>query len=310
MGSEWQKTKAQKGAQRAQKVTFEGYMAKAFYASPNDLARRTPELQALAEKTVAVFGLGCLGGPSVLEFARAGIRCLRLVDHDIVDPATTVRWPLGFMAAGQKKVKVLQEFIRRNYPYTECEPFDFKLGSVREPNSSRLSDQEFIAQILENADLIYDSTAEIGVQNFLTDFARDHGIAYIGVSGTLGGWGGKVFRIRVGNGKGCWFCYRIACCDGTIPEPPTALPERAIVQPVGCADPTFTGAGFDMLQIAIMGVRMAISTLCEGSENAYPVTEWDVVHISLRSEDGSMIAPKFDTYKIESNPECRNCHGG
>jgi len=284
-------------------------MTKAFYASPKDLAARIPELRPLHEKIISVFGLGCLGAMSVLEFARAGIKCIRLVDYDTIDPATTVRWPIGFTSAGHKKVVVLRDFIQRNYPYTKCEVFDFKIGSVREIDTDRPSDQEFIEKIVENADLIYDGTSELGVQHLLTEYAWNNHITYIGLSGTLGGWGGKVFRVSPWSGTGCWYCYRIACDDGTIPEPPSAPEEQGTVQPTGCADPTFTGAGFDMFQIALTGVRMAVSTLCEDSTNAYPSIKWDVVHIRLRSEDGLLIPPSFDTYEIKPHPECPRCHG-
>lgn len=284
-------------------------MAKVFYASPQDLTSRIPELQPLREKTVAVFGLGCLGASSVLELARGGLRCIRLVDFDIVDPATVVRWPIGFAAAGHKKAMVLQGFVQQNYPYTECEPFDFKVGAVRKVDSDQLPDQEQVDKIVEGADLIYDSSSELGIQDFLTDYAWHREIPYVGLSGTLGGWGGKVFRVRPRSGTGCWFCYRIACDEGTIPEPSLAPDEQGTVQPIGCADPTFTGASFDMLQVALMGVRMAVSTLCEGNVDAYPPANWDVVHIQLRGKNGLLIPPRFDTYEIKPHPKCPRCHG-
>ncbi len=288
------------------------YAAKVFYASPKDLAARIPELKPLRKKKVAVFGLGCLGAPSVLEFARAGIGCIRLVDYDIVDPATVVRWPIGFTAAGNKKVTVLQEFINKNYPYTECDAFDFKVGAVRSIDSEKSlpADQETLEKIVAGVDLIYDGTAEWGVQHFLTDYASICQIPYIGLSGTWGAWGGRVVRI-IPNRTGCWSCYRLACKESIIPEPPCAPDEqkKGLVQPTGCADPTFTGASFDMLQIALMGVRMAVSTLCEGVADAYPPITYDIVHIHLRSKDGLLIPPIFNTYETSPNPECPNCHG-
>lgn len=289
----------------------EFYTARAYYTSPKNLATRIPELQPLYKKTIVVFGLGCLGAPSVLEFARAGVGFVRLVDYDTVDPATTVRWPIGFTAAGDKKVHVLSEFIRQNYPYIQCNIFDVKIGSVRstDPKRSLPVNQKTIEGIVDGADLIYDCTAEWGVQYFLADYARRCQIPYIGLSGTWGAWGGRIIRFRPWKGTGCWFCYRLACKEGAIPEPLSAPDEQGSVQPTGCADPTFTGAGFDMLQVALVGVRMAVSTLCEDTANAYPPINWDAVHIRLRSEDGLLIPPSFDTYKIKPHPECPRCRG-
>ena len=291
------------------------YGANVFYASPTDLFARIPELKPLRKKTVAVFGLGCLGAPSVLEFARAGVRCIRLVDFDIVDPGTSVRWPFGFSVAGDQKVAVLQEFITKNHPYTKCaksDVFDFKVGAMRGIDLTKSSPmaQETMEKIVADSDLIYDSTAEWGVQHFLTDYASRYQIPYIGLSGTPGAWGGRVVRI-IPNRTGCWSCYRLACNEDIIPEPPYAPDEEGegLVQPTGCADPTFTGAGFDMLQIALMGVRMAVSTMCEGVPGAYPSFDWDAIHITLRIEKGALIAPRFDTYRIDPNPKCPRCHG-
>lgn len=288
---------------------FHGYMAKAFYASPKDLSSRIPELRPLQDKKIVVFGVGCLGAPSVLEFARAGIKEIHILDDDIVDPASTVRWPIGFMATGHKKVAVLKDFIQQNYPYTECQSHDFRLGKVKESNPSKHLDQEFIMDITQDCDLIYDATTELGVQHFLTDFTCSRQINYIGLAGTYGAWGGNVFRIRPWKGTGCFCCYLKSREEGTIPEPPSADEEQDLTQPTGCAEPTFTGASFDMLQIALMGVRMAVSTLCEGVDDAYPPITDDVVHIHLRNEDGLLIQPSFNTYQTSPNPECPNCHG-
>jgi len=287
-------------------------MARAFYASPKDLAARIPELQRLHKKTIVLFGLGCLGAPSALEFARAGVGFVRLVDYDIVDPATTVRWPIGFTASGEKKIHVLSKFIRQNYPYIQCDCFDFKIGGVRNIDSEKSlpMDQRVIEEIVTGADLIYDCTTEWGVQHFLSDYASIYKIPYIGLSGTWGAWGGRVVRI-VPNRTGCWSCYRLACKEGIIPEPPCAPDEegKGLVQPTGCADPTFTGASFDMGQIALMGVKIAVSTMCEGIAGGYPSFEWDAVHIGFRSSNGSLIAPTFVTFKIEPNTNCPRCHG-
>ena len=74
------------------KVTeFRYGFVKAGRASRRDLTLRMPELTPLADKVVAVFGLGCIGGPSALEFARAGVGELRVLDHDAVDPGTIGR---------------------------------------------------------------------------------------------------------------------------------------------------------------------------------------------------------------------------
>lgn len=90
----------------------------------------------------------------------------------------------------------------------------------------------------------------------------------------------------------------------TIPTPPKS--PTGAVQTIGCANPTFTGAGFDLAHIAIAGTRLAVATLCAG-QDAYPDYDWDVACISFRNERGQAIAPHWQTFALKPHPECQLC---
>ena len=281
------------------------YLARAGRSGPADLGARIPELAPLRDKTIAVFGTGCIGAPSIFEFARAGAKKLRILDHDFLDPATTVRWPLGINAAGQLKVDILAQEIKRQYPYTEVSSFVHNLGGVRNLNAGKAdapSEPEVLAQMLEGADLIYDATAELGVQRFLSDLALERNIPYIAVSGTQGGWGGTVVRVRPAVTAGCWLCYQL---DNALPSPSAKRDDS--LQPSGCGNPTFTGSGFDMTEIALQGVRLTVSTLTAGVAGAYPPANWDVGLISHRSPDGAELLPTVLVKDLPRHPNCPSC---
>ena len=292
---------------RADPVTSTGavYFSRAGRSGRDAVQERTPELRPLAKRTVALFGLGCVGAPSAMELARAAVGELRVLDHDHVDPATTGRWPFGLSAAGLRKAEVITEAITKDYPSTSVTGIVHRLGGVRAPKAGARTDGDVLRQMTEGASLIYDATAELGVHHLLSDRALELGLPYIGVVGTQGGWGGKVFRVLPDRTEGCWMCYRLACEDGTIPEPPAD--PKGTVQPVGCADPTFTGAGFDMAQVALTGVRIAVATLCGGTASGYPEAAWDVLHIALRADDGKLIAPAFAEHIIKRHAQCPRC---
>lgn len=283
----------------------EAFFSRAGRVGPSDLAKRVPELAPLRSSTIAAFGLGCLGAPSVLEFARCGVKKLHLVEYDIVDPATICRWPFGLSAAGLHKGLVLGDAIKRDYPYTEVDAWNSCLGSVRNPDDPGESMQSVMGRFMKEASLIYDATAEIGVQHFLSDYAVDLGIPYVAVTATPGAWGGTVLAIQPGKTEGCWFCYRCALDDKSIPEPP--MHPAGEIQPVGCADPTFTGAGFDLLQVALTGVRATISVLCGSAPNGYPSQNWDITTVSFRAPDGQVIPPTFEGYPLKRHPKCSSC---
>lgn len=150
--------------------------------------------------------------------------------------------------------------------------------------------------------LVYDAAAELGISNLLAEWARRSGVPYVGVSGTQGGWGGQVVRIEPDGRTGCWHCLRQRQMS-EIPPPPAD--PAAVVQPRGCAYPTFMASGFDMTAIAMAGVRMAISTVLKGY--GYPKTEDDVIVISLRGKAGELIGIETKGFRLRPVPNCPVC---
>jgi molybdopterin/thiamine biosynthesis adenylyltransferase len=276
------------------------YLVRGALAGRSDLAARVPELRALAEKKIALIGLGGIGGPSALEFARAGIGDLRILDGDIIDPGTAVRWPFGFGVAGLRKTDVIKDFVREQYPYVRVRAWHRRLGMIA---MDRPSDLEILDEVLDGVSLIYDATAEVGIQHLLADLARERGVPYICVSSTAGAWGGLLIRLRPKETEGCWVCSQWALQDKTIPVPPAD--PKAGVQPAGCADPTFTGSGFDLAQVSSAGVRLAVGTVLAGTADAYPDVAWDVAVISLRERGGQIIVPRVETFPLRRHPSCK-----
>jgi Dinucleotide-utilizing enzymes involved in molybdopterin and thiamine biosynthesis family 2 len=282
------------------------YLSRAGRAGRDDVSSRIVELAPLRQTTVAVFGLGTLGAPSALEFARCGVKKVCLIDHDFVDPATICRWPFGLHSVGLQKSLVLSHEIKRDYPFTEVASFNYFVGHVRDPERDERSSVSVMREVTDGASLIYDATAEVGVQHYLSDYAADLGIPYVAVSAMPGGWGGRVATFIPGRTAGCFYCYRRAIESERIPSPPRD--PKGEFQPVGCADPTFTGSGFDMLQVALTGVRMAVSALCSNVPGGYPIADWDVTIIALRDQGGNLIPPRFSGHGIERHSECIRCN--
>jgi len=292
--------------QRRAKTKPEGQFqfVRTIYAGPKDLSLRVPELEPMLEKTIALFGLGTLGAPAALEFGRCAVKELRILDHDFVDGGPIVRWPFGLKEAGKKKVDVVKAFLAEHYPYTTVREHDHRLGDP--PLSGRKSDVRVLDEMLNGADLVFDATANLDVQRFLSRVARERGIPYLSVVGRHGAWGGLIFRDRPGHQRGCWHCLQHALQpEGSIGDAPSADPTG--VQPRGCGDVTFTGASFDMATIALDAVRRAVATLCEG-EGGYPDSDWDVAVITLRNKDGTACTPEWALHTLPPRPDCE-CSG-
>jgi molybdopterin/thiamine biosynthesis adenylyltransferase len=280
------------------------YLSRTSRIGADDLVARAPELKPLRQKRIACFGLGCIGAPSALEFARAGVGGLVLVDGDYVDGGTTLRWPFGLPAVGHYKGPFLAAMIRSHYPATSVEALVSTIGGVRQ-NADDMPDWNVVDRALDGSAAIYDATAEFGVQYFLASTARDWRMPYIGVAGTQGGWGGYVVRIVPGKTEGCWTCLQHAFSDGSIPSAPASADD--FIQPTGCANPTFVAAGFDMTQIAMHGVRSAVGTLTSEMQGAYPSADWDVLVIALRDPQGHVVAPIATGFQLRKHASCEVC---
>jgi molybdopterin/thiamine biosynthesis adenylyltransferase len=276
-------------------------LLKAAYGGREDLQARVPELMPLKEKRIAVVGLGSLGAPAAIEFARAGVGSLVLADFDAVEAGSTVRWPLGIAVAGKNKTTALRDFIKVNYPYTEISTFQAAVGRVAISDDYRDRDN---LEDLVAADLVFDATAEIGVQNILSEVAVEAGKPYVCVTATAGLWGGIVARIVPGQ-TGCWYCLqRKIDSKEFIPAP---MSNESGVQGTGCGSPTFTGSGFDASFIALSAVRLAVGMLASEQDKGYPNMPWDVAVIGLRDEKGMPIAPTFTTYPHPKTEGCAWC---
>lgn len=295
------KNKSSKKRTQKGKNKVEGFFVRAGRAGRTDLTARIPELSHLHKKTVTVIGLGCLGAPSVLELARCGVGEIRIIDFDIVEAGTVVRWPFGLTAVGRHKTEAISDFIKANYPFTKIVPFTHKIGAVR-LSENQASDLKILESALNNTDLVFDASAERGVQYLMSNLAAELNIPYIGISTTFGAWGGMLIRLRPQITEGCWRCFLGYLDDQTIPIP-SADPNGEF-QPVGCADPTFTGSGFDTGVIALSGVRLAVSTLTDDQKEGYPSFDWDIAVVNFRDDQGNAIVPSWKTFSIKKHPSC------
>ncbi len=294
--------------------TFDGrmpakpYLARAARAGRDDLRARTPETRFLQDKTVLVVGLGGVGAPATLELARAGVGTLRLLDHDIVEAGPVVRWPLGLEAVGRRKVDAIHEWITRNLPYTTVETCDIRLGATRAPGPG-VTERDVIEQFLTGADLLLDMTAEYGIHVYLADLAREYGIPYVEASTRAGAWSGIVARVLPGEDRPCWICYSSLLRDLEASGRGPLIDDSGVTQPHGCADPTFTGVGFDVGSLGLEAARHVTSTLGIGIPGAYPDAGWDLVIVNRRGADGTAKPPDYTVFNLAFAADCPR-HGG
>jgi len=276
---------------------FQGVLS-VMRAGQADVGLRVPAYSLLRDKTIAVFGLGAIGAPLAIDLARNGVKRLHLVEHDVVEPGNTVRWPLGTSAWGQRKVQAIADFISREYPATEVLPHQQAIGAA-----NPIPDNELIESIVSGADLVIDGTAAWGVTQLLEGATRPKGVPLIQFFATPTLWGGAVVRY---SGKGgCPVCLEHAWNAEKddvrrIERAPSAQEEGMLAQPPGCAERTFTGGSFDLGELSLQAVRLAISTL------ETPGGDSLVQTLSLADPMGNRILPAWreDPLPVHSACSC------
>jgi molybdopterin/thiamine biosynthesis adenylyltransferase len=281
------------------------YLVRGQPLSREGLEARLPAAVRLGTSAVSLVGLGSVGGGLALELARAGLADLRGMDSDIVEATTTVRWPLGQSAAGRWKAGALARRMAQDYPYTEFKPFLHRLGQSAHTRTAReRSELDILDTFLDDADLLIDATAEIGVQHALADLAAERRMPQLYVSVTEGARGGLVARVLPGI-TGCWLCLQHHLEDDeVIPAP--ARDETATIQPRGCGTTTFVGAGFDILPVVAQGARVATETLVgDWHEEAAREDRADVFVFSF--DEDRLLPPRWSTHSLTRHPRCKAC---
>lgn len=265
---------------------------------------RDPRPAALQSKTAVLVGTGSVGSPAAKHLAQAGLGNLRLLDHDILDAANSVRWELGRRYAGHYKAFALQDHIEHNYPYCRVTAINARLGdpTLAAGDAVESSIDEFL---FRKVDCLVDATASERSMHLLSDQARRLHIPYVWMHATNGGWGGLVGR-QTGNPQDlCWHCHLLYLNDPAIIPPLPAAPESDSVQPAGCMDPTFIGAQVDMTEVSLEGARVVLYQL-SGVALADGSSAWNLATLHLRDAKGRRHPPRWTCYNLPPHAQCPN----
>jgi molybdopterin/thiamine biosynthesis adenylyltransferase len=268
--------------------------------------RRAPFLTPLRQRKALVVGLGSLGSPVCVHLARAGIGGLHLVDHDNLQVGNTVRWALGWQYTGLQKTTALVSQIANEYPYTSVQGCNLRIGGTSAPGGNGNSEYDILRRLATEVDVIVDAAANHRVSHFLADLAREIGKPYVWLTTTHGAAGGIVGRVQPSKSTGCWHCFLRDLGDGTIRLPADSGTDE--IQPGGCSQPTFIGAGIDSEAISTLAARLTVATLCSDAAGGYPDFNWDVAVADVQ-RDGFSIAPEWTTYRLTGRQDCPHCSG-
>lgn len=259
------------------------------------LLGRAPALSILPTKRIAVFGLGAIGGFVTQQLARSGVGKFVLVDHDQLDPGTLVRHVAPFSMSGRSKVAALRDMALAENPYVDFDGYTLGVGLTQG------NEIELITKILEEVDLVLDTTAELGVQYALSQLANAAQVPYVSAWATNGAVGGVVNKLLPGKVGPCWICFQHSLNDGILKKP--AESTVGPYQPPGCGTPTFTGNGFDLAEVALQAVRVVVDTL-QPVPLGNPVATENVWVVDLLNPNGGPLVPQWQASTLGVHSEC------
>jgi hypothetical protein len=271
---------------------------------------RQPNLAAISAKTVAIVGAGALGSQIAALLARAGLKRFLLVDRDVLTAGNRIRHELDLADVGRFKTAALADRLRRINPWCEVSQQAQHLGGLNAPvlGAIQAGDDQLAAQ-LTSADLIVNASADSAAGFHCSKVARATGSTVLHAWVGPGAWGARVLVQRGGaEASGCTECLAHWQEGGGVEVP--ALPEDPDpleVLEAGCADPSFTGPGFELAEAAAATARVAVQLLAEETEATYPPVDFDLLTLGFRGE--AFARPESRTSRLPIHPDCSICSG-
>jgi hypothetical protein len=272
-------------------------------AGHGDLFTREPRLATMQQASVALIGLGGLGSHLVPLLGCMAPHKLYVIDGDHAIAANAIRNPGAFALSGHAKAEGAMQMVHATQPYTQISAFVQQVGFPRVFDATRreLEPHPSLRDIVKDVDLVIDVTADLSVQHYLSDLAREHRTAYIRAEALPGVRSGLVALQRP-EAEVCWMCWQHHLASSIDPLPDHGPAEG--VQPPGCPDPTYTGAGFDLAAIAAQTAQVAASYLT--GPDGYGHLPADVMTVRFVADDGTPVPAQWQSHELERHAECRN----
>ena len=188
-------------------------------SGPLDPPRSGLDCVLLAEKKVAIVGLGSLGSKIASSLARARVGRFELVDGDILHPGNLERHDADWRDVGRHKAELMAHRLRLIHPCVEAHSWQAALGA--QVSSGEAGN---VHAALAACDLLVDATANPDVFNHLAFIAMRSNRTLVWGAVYAGGLGGEVARSRPGKDPSPYDIRRVMTQFYEIADEPPPLP--------------------------------------------------------------------------------------
>jgi integrative and conjugative element protein (TIGR02256 family) len=267
---------------------------------PEDLRRRNTGVvnSSIADRTIALVGLGALGSVVADLLAKAGVGHFRLCDHDRLSAGNVARHIGGLSDFGAYKTRVVKTRLFEINPYLSFTDGDILTGSA-------VDSLDRLRMFLEPADLIVSTTADENVEAILNQVAVDLRRPVLYARALRRGRLGRVFLVRPGQDacKECLAGY--ARAEYAPPDWITVTESEEDILVHECGRPVVPGSAMDLTFIASLCARVALDYL-EGKASEKNHWIWSAEpapDVDNRLDAGLQILP----LQLKQNPNCHVC---
>lgn len=222
----------------------------------------------LANKSVAIVGVGSVGSKIATSLARSGVGNFVLVDDDLLQPSNLVRHDSDWLHVGQHKVDAVADRLKFINSSVKITRRKHRLGGQEAPTSAASA-----LTALGKADVIIDATANPKVFSLCAHVARQSQTPMLWLEIYAGGIGGLIARARPSKDAEP-FTLREAIHEstGAIATAKGVDPPESIARytAAGPDEQILIASDADVSVIAASTTQIALDTLLEREPSAYP----------------------------------------
>lgn len=231
----------------------------------SDEAARQPECHAsLAEKKVAIVGLGSLGSKLAVSLARSGVTKFYLVDDDVLLPGNLVRHQLDWWSVGNDKVEAVKAAIKLVRPDADVQSKNFRFAGQESSSYNTVVLEQIAA-----CDLVIDATASPKVFSSIAAICTRRRVACIWGEVYAGGIGAQMARSIPGH-DGNPLAVRAAIHHYLAGQPEAPF-KRAQDYDVDTDDEVFAAGDAEVSHLAASMTQFAVDALVGAANYKFPV---------------------------------------
>ncbi len=236
---------------------------------PKELQLRNTSVtsEQLAEKKVALIGLGALGGRVAELLAQAGVGAFRLNDNDVMRTGNVVRHIGGVSDFGSRKNLIIANRLKDVNPNVDVELWS-------DSASSSLTD---LAEFIEDADVLVCTTADENLESAINQIALLKRCVVVYGRAMRSGSVGRVFLVRPEKDacKACLGAYALERGEYSEDAPKwlhvSERPEDVLLHE--CGRPVIPASAIDLSFISSLIARKVLDVL-EGKSDVENHLVW------------------------------------